>query len=84
MKDAVYGYVLIDGELWLVTMQVNKTRRSVKRRSKGAASEHLADVQAFLEDRDNCWLVDRLRCGERVYVPLGHRDDPAPPAAHGG
>jgi hypothetical protein len=80
---AVYGYILIEGEKWLVSTRFGKTRRSVKRRGRGGDGEHMEDIQVFLEAWDNRWLLDHLRYGDRVYLPLELSDTPAPPAANG-
>jgi hypothetical protein len=48
----IYGYILVDGEKWRVSIQSRKYRRTVKRRSKGEDGTYLEDVQAFLTARE--------------------------------
>jgi hypothetical protein len=80
---SIKGYILIEGDIWRVSMRGLNTRRSLKRRRKGKPGEHLPDVEAFLTDWDNRWLLDHLRYGDKIYLPLETPNDPPLPAAHG-
>ncbi len=94
----VDGYMLIEGEKWLVTIEQLKTNLSLTRRSDGEDGIYLEDVQSNLEHAVNRWLIDPLRYGVTVYLPMHSTDarspvpdtdklpppNDEPPAANGG
>jgi hypothetical protein len=83
MTMPIHGYILVDGEKWLVSTRERKTRQTVKRRQEGEDGAYLDDVQALLEQPEHRWLLDPLRYGTPVHLPSELRDHPTPPAASG-
>jgi hypothetical protein len=67
---AMYGYIEVEGDIWLVTVHRDSHTRSVKRRSSGAMGNYLVDVQKALDKRENEALIEALRWGKQVNVPL--------------
>ena len=67
---AVYGYIMVEGDIWLVTVHRDKSIRTVKRRSMGTMGSHLDEVQRTLERPEHQALIEQLRWGKRVTVPF--------------
>lgn len=67
----VHGYILINNEKWFVKVEQRKTRRAITLRKRDEYNGiHVKDVQTFLEQPENRWLVSHLRYSETIFVPL--------------
>jgi hypothetical protein len=80
----VNGYILIDGEKWLVSAENRRRDLALERRSEGEDGVHLEDVQAFLNLPQHRWLKDPLRYGVTVYLPMYSLSVRPPPSAANG
>jgi hypothetical protein len=65
----INGYILIDGEKWLVSADSRKRDLALTKRSKGEDGIHLEEAQAFLNLPQHKWLKDPLRYGVVIYLP---------------
>ena len=66
----VEGYILLNGEKWRVSVENRRRDLALTKRSGGEDGVHLEDVQAFLKLPEHRWLIDPLRYGVTVYLPM--------------